>query len=165
MPVADSGIKTDRVSRQFLIQHVNQVTRLFRADMPGGMIFDAVILDANQIAAHRHVARRKLNAHAGGFENAAPFINVMHVIAQHAEIGDIARGRHVGGNGDELPGAAFRAQGVHIRRVGGHQWRLPAEPLNRFIRHAVAKNNQIFHNGNFTAEARRARRKYENAPM
>ena len=113
--------------------------------MAGGVVLDHPVFDTDDVAPHGEIGGIELNAHAGGFEDAAALVDLADVVAEDSEVGDFAARRHVIGNGDELASLAFGAEQIDVWFPGDHQGCLAVEFRDGVVGHAVAKDDDILH--------------------
>ncbi len=101
--------------------------------------------DCHKIAPVGNIIRGQVNSHARGFEWASRGIAGAWVVTEDPEVGDIAPCFVPFRDCPEPPHHSFPGDPVHVRGPGEFKRRPPPEFCQRFIRHSIAKNYNIFH--------------------
>ena len=125
------GLFTRNIARAVIHHRFIRVVRLVR--------------QRDEIAAESNICIAKLHAHADGLERGAAGVVFFRVVTHHAEVGNIAaRGQAFGDRAHEADFTAL-GEGVEQRLFRQHHRRLTAEGWDGIVRHAIVKDNCIFH--------------------
>ena len=136
--VLHAGVEVHTVVAQVRLKVFDEFRRLSGGDVSGGVVLQQVAVDADKVAAHRHVARLQVDAHAGSFQHAASLVDSVQVVSQDGHVCHFASGMEAFGYGCQASATSVAGQPVHVRRVCILQQRAVPELFHGPVRHAVS---------------------------
>ena len=150
--VADAGVEGEPLIPQLLLQKRDKLSRLRGGDLARGIVLHGLVLEVlilregDEVGPEGNVVLLHIYAHGEGFQRGTPRIADLCVIAERAEIGDVAAGLVAVGDGLDQPHLPRLCEKVHSGGVGDFERSASAESGDGIIRHAVSENECIFHN-------------------
>ena len=136
----------ERERRQLFVQCPDQFIGLLGRDVAGRMVLDVVAVQADDVAAHGHLAVFDRYLHGGGFERATSFEYLRHIVAEQSQMSNLRTRLIAFGHGDEPAADALECQTIDMRLAGSLQGCLVTQQLDGLVGGSVGQNNQILHN-------------------
>ena len=133
------------VVAQVLVERGHQLPGIVGGEMSAMMVLDASVRKADDVAADGHVVGAHLISDGGRLEWSAALVHLVQVVAHDGGVGHLAAWRESFGHGHQTAGASFPGEHVDVWGVGILQRGLSAEPVDGMVGHAVAKNDDVFH--------------------
>ena len=103
---------------QLFLQEADEHVSLFSRNMSGRMVLDTAVGHTDKVAAHGHISGLQFISDAGSLQRAAPFINLLQVIAKDSRIGHLTTGMKSHGHSLQHTRPAQAGQFVHVWCLG-----------------------------------------------
>ena len=149
--IAHPGIERETSAAEFLLQKEHELARFRRGDLARGIVAHGLVLkvflvaEGDQVHAEGDVVLFHVYADGERLQRGSARVALGGVIAQRAEIRDVAAGLIAVGDGLYKTNFARLCEGVHARFVGDFQRSAPAERGDGIIPHAVTEDKCVFH--------------------
>ena len=151
VPVAGAGIELEGLVVEMLPDGIHKHIRIRRGDFPGAVVQDGLfpvglpLRQGDEIAAEDHIVFLHGDPHAQSLQGRSPGVILRRVIAQHREVGHITAGGHARRHILDRAQNTLACQFIHHWGEGCFHGGFAAQLCNGLIRHAIAKNNDVFH--------------------
>ena len=148
--ILDACNEEHPVVAETVIEMADEHLALFGGEMTAVMVLDFPVEQGDDIAAEGQVVGTHLIADAGSLKRSPALIDLVKVVAENGGVGHLAAGTIPLGHGEQSSATSVTGQPVHALRVHILQRCLSAKSFYRMVGHAVAENNQVFHQSSFS---------------
>ena len=130
---------------QVLIEIINEHAGILCLQVAAVVGQYLVVLQRDDVAAQGQVVVGHLVADGCCLKGAAPFVDLVEVVAQNGRVGHLRAWLEAVGYGSQASGASHPGQHVHIGCLGILQQRPSSQALHTVVGHAVTKDYYSFH--------------------
>ena len=126
-----------------LLKVFYQHVRFLCSNVPGRMILDIVSLDADNIAAHRHLTWLQVHTDARRLQRTAAFVHLRQVIAQNGHIRHLTAGMKSLGHRHQPSHTSHACQLVHIGSCSRLQQGFASQSLHGPVGHTITQDDDV----------------------
>lgn len=152
VPVGNAGIEGASVPAQRVLHGGDQLGRLLGGDFVGRVVEHPLFLirlalvgQRDEVGTDGRLVRLHLDAHTQRLQRTAAAGIGARIIAHDGKVRRVAFRRHPLGDGIDKAVDAHRGKVIHIRLLCRFHRRFSFQTVTGFVGHAVADQNDIFH--------------------